>query len=298
MADAVELHGSMAREGPLTSGRRRGAPVVSATCLGIIVSAALLASGVAPYRPTEVQLSEALAPPILAGGTLEHVLGTDALGRDILSRLIFGARISLTVGLITTGSALLLGGLLGLVAGFYRGWIESVIMRFVDVTLSLPTALIGIAAAFAFRPTVIGTATLLTLLLWPRWARQAHAEALTIRELDYVALAHVSGRPPWSIALRHVAPNIANTLVVLSTLQIGWIILVESSLAFLGAGVPPPTPSWGNMVAEGREQIFTAWWVSLVPGAAIFITVLSLNVVGDWIRQRLDPLGHVRPGDQ
>ena len=256
----------------------------------LLVIPAVLAPQVAPHDPLRGSLANRLkAPAWQAGGSLEYPLGTDKLGRDILSRIIHGARVSLAVSLV----AILVGGVigtgLGLVAGYFGRWLDSLIMRLVDISLSLPTILLALVLVAAVGPsfgTVIGV---LVVLLWARYARLVRAETLSIKERDYIARARVAGASHRRIMVRYIFPNVVNSLIVLATLQVGYVILLESALSFLGAGLPRPTPAWGLMVADGRELIVTAWWVSMFPGLAIMLTVLSLNLLGDWLRDHLDP---------
>lgn len=251
---------------------------------------AVAAPLVAPHSPTREQLSASLMPPAwIPGGSRDYLLGTDVFGRDILSRLIFGARISLSVAAL----ALLLGGsvgtAVGLIAGFAGGWVDAVLMRFVDVILSLPTIVVAIALAVAIGPSFSNVVVVIGLLLWPRIARQIRGETLVLKRLEFVQYARAVGVPGWLVLLRHVLPNVAPTLLVISTIQVGHVILLEASLSFLGAGVPAPQPSWGVMVSDGRALVSTGWWISLFPGLAIVLTVFMFNILGDWLRDHLDP---------
>jgi peptide/nickel transport system permease protein len=276
--------------------RLRRYPVVP---LGILtfclVIPAVLASQVAPHDPLKGSLANRLkAPAWQDGGSLDYPLGTDKLGRDILSRMIHGARVSLVVSLV----AILVGGAigtgLGLISGYFGRWVDSLIMRFVDISLSLPTILLALVLVAAVGPSFGTVITVLVVLLWARYARLVRAETLAIKERDFIARARVAGASHVRIMLRYIFPNVVNSLVVLATLQVGYVILLESALSFLGAGLPRPTPAWGLMIADGRELIVTAWWVSMFPGLAIMLTVLSLNLLGDWLRDHLDPkLRHV-----
>jgi peptide/nickel transport system permease protein len=266
-----------------------------AILLLLLVIPALFASHVAPYNPIKGSLSKRLKPPVwVVGGSMDHILGTDKMGRDILSRIIYGARVSLAVSLVAILVAGSIGTALGLVAGYFGGKLDTIIMRLVDISLALPTillALVLVAAAGSSFGTVI---TVIAVILWARYARQVRGEALSIKAQDFIARARVSGASHCRIMLRYIFPNVVNSLLVLATLQVGAVILLESTLSFLGVGIPRPAPAWGVMVADGRELIVVAWWVALFPGLAIMLTVLALNLLGDWLRDHLDPkLKHV-----
>ncbi|MGH8065454.1 MAG: ABC transporter permease [Candidatus Entotheonellia bacterium] len=255
-----------------------------------LVIPAIFAPLVAPHDPLKGALSKRLKPPAWAqGGSIEYPLGTDKMGRDILSRMIYGARISLLVSFMAVGVGGSIGTALGLISGYFGGKLDTLIMRLVDITLSLPTILLALVLVSAIGPSFGTVITVIALVIWARYARQARAETLTVKEQDFVARARVAGASHNRIMLRYIFPNIVNTLVVLATLQVGSIILLESTLSFLGVGIPRPTPAWGVMVADGRELIVTAWWVSMFPGIGIMLTVLSLNLFGDWLRDHLDP---------
>ena len=264
----------------------RRLPWVPIIVLGIIIFMALFGSFIVPYQPTVGSLSERLSAPEWTSG---HIFGTDQLGRDIFSRIIVGARVSFLVALISIAVGGSIGTILGMVSGLKGGWVDMLIMRLTDLTMSLPLLIIAMVLAIVKGPSFDNVIIVLAILLWGRYARQIRGEVLSIKERDFIALAKVGGRSPIWIMLKHVLPNIVNTLIVLATLQIGWAIIVEASLSFLGAGVPPPNPSWGGMVSEGRGLIDTAWWISLFPGLAIMIVVFSMNYLGDWLRDRLDP---------
>lgn len=257
--------------------------------LALLALAALLAPVLTPHSPVEGDLRRALLPPAFAGGESTHLLGTDRFGRDILTRILFGTRVSAAVAI----PAVLLGGIIGVIAGvtagYAGGWVDALVMRLVDLALSLPLILMALILALVLGAGLTTVVIALSLLVWPRYARQARAETLALRNREFVILARLCGAGPADIVMRHIIPNISNTLIVLSTLQLAQAILVEASLSFLGAGVPPPEPSWGQMVADGRGVIATAWWVSVLPGAAILVTALSVNTLGDQLRTRLDP---------
>jgi peptide/nickel transport system permease protein len=269
---------------------RRWPPSIPLAIVRILIVCALGAPVLAPRSPVEGSLGERLIPPMgMEGWKAEHPLGTDRHGRDVLSRLVYGARISLSVsvvGILLTGT---LGSLIGLVAGFYGGWTEAVLMRLVDVSLSLPGILIAVLLSVAFEPSFTNVIIVVIFLLWPSYARLTRGETLGLKQQDFVALARTAGCSNGTIMFRHIVPNLIPSILVLATLHVGYVIVLEAALSFLGVGIPPPTPSWGVMVADGRGLIERAWWVSILPGIAILVTVLSLNMLGDWVRDRLDP---------
>jgi peptide/nickel transport system permease protein len=266
-------------------------PLVPAALLMLLlVIPAVFAPQVAPHDPLEGSLSQRLTPPAWQeGGTTKYLLGTDKLGRDLLSRIIYGARVSLMVSLIAIFVGGIIGTVLGLMSGYFGGRTDAVIMRLVDISLALPTILLALVLVAAVGPSFGTVITVLVVLLWARYARLVRGETLGIKELDFIARARVAGASHTRIMAKYIFPNVINSLVVLATLNVGYVILLESALSFLGAGLPRPTPAWGVMVADGRELIITAWWVSMFPGLAIMLTVLALNLLGDWLRDHLDP---------
>jgi peptide/nickel transport system permease protein len=252
--------------------------------------AAVFAPWLAPRSPTDGDITKKSIPPAwMQGADPEHPLGTDRFGRDVLSRIIWGSRISLMVSLVAIGVAGTLGTLLGLVSGYRGGLIDALFMRLTDVGLSLPTILIAVVMVAVSEPSFRNVILVIALLLWPRFARQIRGETLAIKEQDFVALAVVAGRSSAWIISRHIFPNVVPTLLVISTLQVGYVILLEGTLSFLGVGVPPPNPAWGLMIADGRGFLATAWWMSFFPGLAMLLTVLAVNLMGDWLRDHLDP---------
>jgi peptide/nickel transport system permease protein len=256
----------------------------------LLVVPALLAPQVAPYDPLKGSLAKRLkAPAWQEGGSIAHPLGTDKLGRDILSRIIYGARVSLAVSLVAIVVGGVIGTTLGLMSGYFGGRVDALLMRLVDISLSLPTILLALVLVAAVGPSFGTVIIVLVVLLWARYARLVRGETLSIKERDFIARARVAGASHTRIMARYILPNVVNSLIVLATLQVGYVILLESALSFLGAGLPRPTPAWGLMVADGRELIVSAWWVSMFPGLAIMLTVLALNLLGDWLRDRLDP---------
>ena len=231
---------------------------------------------------------------IRPGGSSKFWLGTDHLGRDILSRIIYGARISLLAAVVTLGVGGCIGVLLGLVAGWYGGVIDEAVMRFVDILLAIPLVLIALAMVATLGSSLTIIVAVLTIFIWPRFARQLRGEVLQLKNMDFVALARVAGASTPRILFVHIFPGTINTLIVVATLQVGIVILLEATLSFLGAGVPPPTATWGGMVSDGRNHLAGgfetgSWWISTFPGVAIVLTVMSLNLFGDWLRDKLDP---------
>ncbi len=273
----------------LAQGVRR-APIIPLIIILAFVSTAVFAEFLTPHSPTKVSLPKRLRPPAWTqDGSWTYPLGTDPLGRDILTRLIYGARISLLVAALT----LMLGGgigvTLGLLAGYHGGRFESFIMRAADITMAFPIILFAILLVSILGGGLFNVVISVGIVLWARYARVVRGEVLSLMQRDFIARARINGCSSVRLILIHLFPNVLNTLMVLLSLQVGWLIIVESSLSFLGAGVPPPTPTWGGMIAEGRDYITRAWWVSLFPGVAIMLTVLAFNLFGDWLRDTLDP---------
>jgi peptide/nickel transport system permease protein len=264
--------------------------VVGLVIILVLVLAAIFAPFFAPYDPTAGSLGDRLTPPSWQeGGSSAHILGTDVLGRDTLSRLIYGGRTSLAVAVIAILVAGSMGSLLGIAAGYLGGWVDILIMRVVDLAFSFPTILLAMVLAVVFEPSFLNIILVISLVLWAEYARMARGETLRVKEMDFVALAQVAGISKVRIMLRHILPNVASSLIVLATLQVGIVIILESSLSFLGVGIPPPTPDWGSMIAEGRSYVVSAWWLSVVPGVAIVVTVLSFNLLGDTLTELLNP---------
>ena len=228
-------------------------------------------------------------PGTRAGGSSKFLLGTDELGRDILSRIVFGARISIIVSVVTLVIGGGLGVFLGLSSGWYGGWIDEVIMRLVDIILSLPLILVALVMVSAFGQSLELIIGVLAIWIWPRFARQVRGEVLQLKTMDYVSAARIAGASIPRILFIHLLPGTMNTVIVVSTLQVGIVILLEATLSFMGAGVPPPEPAWGSMVADGRDHLVDSWWAATMPGFAILFTVMSLNLFGDWLRDKLDP---------
>ena len=265
-------------------------PLLPLLVVGLLVFCAIFASLLAPHSPIEGALGKRLIPPLgMEGSSLEHMLGTDRLGRDTLSRLIYGAQISLAVSLVGIVLTGVVGAAVGLLAGFWGGWVDTICMRLVDISLSLPGILMAVLLSVVFKPSFKNVVIVVIFLLWPSYARLVRGETLGLKQQEFVALARVAGCSSLTIMCRHLLPNLTPSILVLATLQVGFVIVLEASLSFIGVGIPPPTPSWGVMVADGRGLIEQAWWISILPGLAILVTVISLNILGDWVRDRLDP---------
>jgi peptide/nickel transport system permease protein len=243
-----------------------------------------LAPYVSPYNPDDLDLYNVLMPPSTA-----HLFGTDELGRDVFTRVMYGARISLKVGFVAVGIAALIGTVLGLVAGFYGGWIDDLLMRLVDIMLCFPTFFLILAVIAMLEPSIWYIMIIIGLTGWMGVARLVRAEVLSIRERDYVMAARALGARDARIIFRHILPNALSPVLVSATLGVAGAILTESALSFLGIGVQPPTPSWGNILTSGKDYLEFAWWLSLFPGLAILVTVLSYNLLGEGIRDALDP---------
>jgi len=268
----------------------RRVPWIPACIIATMVFMAVFAPLLAPWSPIDQTLRDRLLPPAwLDGGSLHHILGTDAFGRDILSRLIYGARVSLIVAALALTAGGGVGLTIGIVAGYIGGAVDNLLMRLVDAAFTFPAILFALLLAVTMGQGLTTLVIAISLLLWASFARIIRGEVLALRHRDFVALARVRGCSSLRIMLTHILPNVLNTFMVLVTLNIGVVIIAEASLSFLGAGIPPPTPTWGLMISEGRGRIADAWWVSLIPGIAITLLVLSVNQFGDWLRDRLDP---------
>lgn len=261
--------------------------VLGAVLLIAIAGTVILSGWLLP-DPTRISLSSRLVPPLVNAA---HPLGTDALGRDILARVASGGWISLQVGFISVAGSVVLGVAMGLVAGYYRGIWDMILMRFADVQLALPFILLAITFVAIVGGSITNTIILLIVSQWVQYARLVRASVMSLREREFVLSARAIGVADRNIIMRHLLPNLLGPVVVLMTLNVANNILLESSLTFLGLGVDPSIPSWGGMLAEGRTYLQTAWWISVVPGLAILLTVLGLNLLGDWLRDLLDPTG-------
>jgi len=252
--------------------------------------AALAAPQIAPWDPARQMLVKRLRPPVWQErGQREHPLGTDHLGRDILSRILYGGRISLGVGLSAVTLSGLIGVTLGLLAGFHGGRTDACIMRVVDVFLAIPYILLAMGVVFALGPSLLNVILVMAVTRWVQFARIVRADVLSIREREFVSGARARGNRSMRLLLRHVLPNALTPIIVVATLELAFMIIYESALSFLGLGVQPPTPTWGWMLADGRNYVATAWWLATFPGLAIMLTVLAVNLLGDWLRDTLDP---------
>ena len=263
---------------------RHGLLIIGGLVVGLMSIGAVLAPWIAPYDPNLINVDELLLPPSAA-----HLMGTDALGRDVFSRILYGGRVSLWVGFVAVGIATSIGLILGLVAGYFGRVVDEIIMRGVDVMLCFPSFFLILAVIAFLEPSLTNIMIVIGLTGWMGVARLVRAETLTIRERDYVLAARAAGARPGRIIFRHILPNAVTPVLVSATLGVAGAILTESSLSFLGLGVQPPDPSWGNMLLEGKEVLGIAWWLSVFPGLAILVTVLGYNLLGESLRDLLDP---------
>ena len=265
-------------------------PIIPFMIMAVMLFAGIFGPTIAPHNPTRANIRELRLPPAwIDGGSFNHVLGTDEVGRDVLSRVMHGARVSLLVAGVSVTVGFFVGTTLGLLAGYHGGWVDEIIMRVVDVWNALPFLMVALVAVIIFQPSVQLVLVLLALIAWAGFVRVVRAQVLTLRGLEYVLHARISGANNRRIILRHIFPGIINTAIVVATLNVGGLILAEAALSFLGAGIPRPTPAWGLMVADGKDWLTSAWWISVFPGIAIFMTVMALNFFGDWMRDRFDP---------
>jgi ABC-type dipeptide/oligopeptide/nickel transport system permease subunit len=269
---------------------RNPAAIAGALILLVVIGAAVAAPYVAPHDPMRQSLLRRFTPPVwVSVGNPAYVLGTDQVGRDILSRIIYGARISLVVGVSAVVVSLVVGVTLGLLSGFLRGRVDAVVMTVVDVTLSFPPLLLALAFVAALGPSLLTIIVVLGLTGWERYTRVVRAEVLALREKDFVEAARAMGASPLRMILRHLLPNTFSSIIVMSTLQVAQAILQEAALSFLGVGTGSAHPTWGQMITLGRDFVTVAWWLATFPGLAILLTVLAINLVGDRLRDALDP---------
>ncbi len=265
-------------------------PVIPVAIVILLSVIAIFANFISPKHQLESNLAAVKKPPAwVEGGGVEYFLGADHIGRDILSRVIHGSRISLMVAGIVLSAGAVIGTSLGILAGLSGGFWDEFIMRLVDLTYAVPFLLVALVTAVVFGPSLGLVLILLSLFSWPGFARQTRGLTLQLKTMDYVATARIAGSSSLRISYRHILPGVINIVMVLATLQVGGLILTESVLSFLGIGIPAPQPAWGSMVADGREFIGTAWWISVMPGFAIFLTVFAFNFLGDWLRDYFDP---------
>ena len=273
-------------------------PILPLFVLALLVISGLFAPLLAPNDPFKQHLALRNAPPFWYSEywdeqdrfeATDRLLGADHVGRDVLSRIIYGARISLQVLAVSLTTGVIIGASLGLVAGYLGGLADEVIMRLVDVWLALPFVLIALVAVIVLGASLWLVMALLAMFTWASFVRYVRGEVLSLKERDYVALAKVAGASNARVVLRHILPGVMNTIIVITTLRVGQLILTEATLSFIGAGIPAPTPAWGLIVSEGRSYVTTAWWSTFFPGLAIFLVVMSLNFLGDWMRDRFDP---------
>jgi len=285
-------------EEPGTTGRVRRLRVsyvpptiaLSLIWVGVLVLLALLGTAITPHDPLEQDLMTRNLPPVwLEGGSWEHVFGTDQIGYDVLSRVMASVRPTLFIGVLASLIALVTGTVLGLVAGYFRGPVDGLIMLLADSQLAIPSIIIAIAAVAAFGQSIAIVIILAGLSGWMGFARTVRASVLALRAQDFVVSSRAIGASDFRILRRHILPNIASTVIVLITIQFRSLILFEAALSFLGLGVPPPQPSWGSMINGGRDYLLSAWWISVLPGVALMLTVLTVSLIGDWLRDVLDP---------
>lgn len=266
-------------------------PILPGFILIVFVISGVFAPAIAPHDPLKANIRDRNSGPMWdEDGTSKYILGADQQGRDVFSRVIHGARITL----IVTAAALALGGtlgvLFGMIAGYYGGWIDELILRIVDVSLAIPLVFIALVVVSTMGQNFGILVVLLSVHAWSTFTRQIRAETLQIKHSDYIQLAQVVGASTPRLLSRHVLPGLVSTITVIATLEVGTIILTEAILSFLGVGIPPPTAAWGSMIADGRTYVTTAWWVSFFPGIAIVLVVLGLNFMGDWLRDHFDPV--------
>jgi dipeptide transport system permease protein len=293
-SDRIAIAGRRARRAMLAEfwyyfSENRGA-VAGLAIFVLLVIAALLAPLIAPHLPQEQNRQAVLLPPAwVAGGNGDYILGTDAVGRDILSRLLYGARYSLFIGIVVVSASLTTGVIIGLIAGYFRGWIDTVIMRLMDVILAFPSLLLALVLVAVLGPGLTNAMIAIALVYQPHFVRLTRASVMAEKTRDYVVSARVAVAGPLRLMFRTILPNCLAPLIVQATLSFSTAVLDAAALGFLGMGAQPPTPEWGTMLAEAREFILRAWWVVTLPGLAILITVVAINLIGDGLRDALDP---------
>ena len=264
--------------------------VAAGVVMLLVVASAICAPWIAPYSPVTVDIQHRLGPPAwMEGGTRAHLLGTDQIGRDLLSRVIYGGRVSLVIGMAAVLVSSSIGVLLGLAAGYFAGRIDWTIMTLVNVMLTFPFVLLALAVIAVLGPSLVNMIIVLGVADWPLYARVIRAETMAIREREFVLAGRALGMSHFRIIFNQILPNLVSVIVVIATLQVARVIILESFLSFLGLGVQPPTPAWGNMLGEGRVYMLNSWWIATFPGLAIFITTLTINLMGNALRDWLDP---------
>jgi peptide/nickel transport system permease protein len=286
--DAAELTAERAvrRRRPYGWVRRMKFAWVGVVILAVVVLLAVAAPLIAPHDPARVSLGDRLRPP----GTPGFLLGTDPLGQDVLTRVIYGARISLFVGFVVVAISGALGITLGLISGFYGAWIDDVIMRVAEIQLAFPNIILYVAVMAVLGPGLDKVIAVMGIVGWVTYSRIERGMVLATKEREYVQAARALGATNWSIILRHILPNTLGPITVVASFALATTIITEASLSFLGLGVPPSVPSWGNMLASGRNYLQSGWWVATFPGIAITLTVVAINLIGDWLRDELDPM--------
>lgn len=263
---------------------RQRSALIGAFIIFLLVIFAIFGPRLAPYDPIDQNFREQLLPP-----SRTHLLGTDEFGRDIFSRLLYGSRIALMVGILTDGIGLILGVALGLIAGYGGRWIDTLIMRFVDIMLAFPYLLLAMMVVAVLGPSLTNAMIAIGVVYMPQYARLVRGSVLSVKERDYVLAARAVGASPMRIAFRHVLTNCIAPIIVMATLAVGWAIVETAGLSFLGLGAQPPRPEWGAMLSRGRTYMLSAYWIAVAPGLAIFITVIGFNLLGDGLRDALDP---------
>jgi peptide/nickel transport system permease protein len=265
-------------------------PIIPLFITVVFVLLAVFGESASPYPPNRTDLAVRMAPPFWQdGGSVQHILGTDAVGRDLLSRIMVGARMSCIVAICSILLGGFVGTVIGIVSGYYGGRVDSFLMRIADATLAFPIVLLAMLLALVLGASLMNVVISLSIVLWARYARVIRGEVLSFKEKDFITFSKITGASNVAIMWRHVLPNVRSTLLVLLTLQVGWVIIVEASLSFIGAGIPGPYPVWGSMIAGGREYISTAWWIPFFPGLCVSLVCLCFNMLGDWLREALDP---------
>lgn len=291
MSDALTPRALTPRQAMRARARRHRGFLFGAAVVGLLVFVALAAPLLAPHDPYSQSLLARMKPPVFLGGTWEHPLGTDHLGRDYLSRLIYGARISLFIGFVAALISGVIGTAMGVAAGYFGGRVDTVVTFLINVRLALPVVLVSLAVVAIFGGSLMVVTTVLGLLLWDRFAVVLRSATMQVRAMEYVAAAQVLGASLPRLLIKDVLPNVANHLIVIATLEMAHAIILEAALSFLGLGVQPPTPSWGLMISEGKEMLLFEPWLITIPGIALFVLVLAINMLGDGLRDVTAPEG-------